>query len=56
MDDAILSAGYSLTEKDVLLEISKTDRCTANILTQRLHIDRGYMSRMIAKFEKKRID
>lgn len=52
IDDAILHAGYSLTEKDVLLEISKTERCTANILTQRLHIDRSYMSRMIAKFEK----
>lgn len=53
IDYAILNAGYSLTEKDVLLEISKTERCTANILTQRLHIDRSYMSRMIAKFEKK---
>lgn len=53
IDDAILNAGYSLAEKDVLLEISKTERCTANILTQRLHIDRSYMSRMIAKFEKK---
>lgn len=52
MDEAILGAGYSLTEKDVLLEISKTERCTANILTQRLHIDRSYMSRMIGKFEK----
>lgn len=55
IDDAILNAGYSLTEKDVLLEISKTERCTANILTQRLHIDRSYMSRMIAKFEKKEL-
>ncbi len=53
IDSAILDAGYSLTEKDVLLEISKTERCTANILTQQLHIDRSYMSRMIAKFEKK---
>ena len=55
IDDAILSAGYSLTEKDVLLEISKTKRCTANILTQRLRIDRSYMSRMIAKFEKNKL-
>ena len=31
IDSAILDAGYSLTEKDVLLEISKTERCTANI-------------------------
>ena len=34
-----------------MLEISKTERCTANILIQRLHIDRSYMSRMINKFE-----
>ena len=36
----------------MLLEISKTERCTANILIQQLIIDRSYMSRMIAKFEK----
>lgn len=52
IDSAILDAGYSLTEKDVLLEISKAERCTANILTQQLHIDRSYMSRMVTKFEK----
>lgn len=52
IDSAILDTGYTLTEKDVLLEISKTERCTANILIQQLNIDRSYMSRMIAKFEK----
>ena len=52
IDSAILETGYTLTEKDVLLEISKTERCTANILIQQLGIDRSYMSRMIAKFEK----
>lgn len=51
MDAAILKTGYTLTEKDVLLEISKTERCTANILIQQLGIDRSYMSRMLAKFE-----
>ena len=55
MDMAILEAGYTLTEKDVLFEISKTERCTANILIQQLHIDRSYMSRMIAKFEKQKL-
>lgn len=49
---AILETGYTLTEKDVLLEMSKTERCTANILTQQLNIDRSYMSRMLTKFEK----
>lgn len=52
IDSAILETGYTLTEKDVLLEISKTERCTANILIQQLSIDRSYMSRMITKFEK----
>ena len=52
IDSAILETGYTLTEKDVLLEISKTERCTANILIQQLNIDRSYMSRIIAKFEK----
>lgn len=51
IDCAILETGYTRTEKDVLLEISKTERCTANILIQQLSIDRSYMSRMIAKFE-----
>lgn len=51
MDSAILETGYTLTEKDVLLEISKTERCTANILIQQLSIDRSYMSRMLSKFE-----
>lgn len=52
IDSAILKTGYTLTEKDVLLEISKTERCNANTLIQQLNIDRSYMSRMIAKFER----
>lgn len=53
INTAILETGYTLTEKDVLLEISKTERCTANILIQQLNIDRSYMSRLLAKFEKR---
>lgn len=53
VDDAIIAAGYSLTEKDVLLEISKTERCTANILINQMEIDRSYMSRMLKQFEAK---
>ena len=43
IDSAILETGYTLTEKDVLLEISKTERCTANILIHQLNIDRSYI-------------
>ncbi|MBD5542245.1 MAG: MarR family transcriptional regulator [Lachnospiraceae bacterium] len=53
VDAAIIEAGYSLTEKEVLLEISKTERCTANILIGQLGIDRSYMSRMLKQFEEK---
>lgn len=51
VDAAVIDAGYSLTEKDVLLEISKTERCTANILINQMKIDRSYMSRMLKQFE-----
>ena len=53
VDAAIVEAGYSLTEKEVLLEISKTERCTANVLIGQLGIDRSYMSRMLKQFEEK---
>lgn len=55
INEEILKAGYSVTEKSVLLEISKTESCTANILINQLNIDRSYMSRMIAKFEKNKL-
>lgn len=51
VDSAIIAAGYSPTEKDVLFEISKTERCTANILINQMGIDRSYMSRMLKQFE-----
>lgn len=36
IDSAILETGYTLTEKDVLLEISKTERCTVNGLSREI--------------------
>lgn len=52
LDKHILDSGYSLTEARVLFEISKTEHCTANQLASTLEIDRSYMSRIIARFEK----
>lgn len=52
LDRHILHSGYSLTEARVLFEIAKTDQCVANQLASTLAIDRSYMSRIIAKFEK----
>ena len=49
----ILDSGYSLTEARVLFEIDGRGACTANDLIIALQIDASYMSRMIAKFQKK---
>lgn len=47
----ILDSKYSLTEVRILFEIDKTINCTANLLMDKLDIDRGYMSRILKKFE-----
>lgn len=47
-----LGSEQSLTELRVLLEISRTVRCTANMLAGKLEIDRSYMSRIIKQLEK----
>jgi DNA-binding MarR family transcriptional regulator/GNAT superfamily N-acetyltransferase len=47
----ILDSSYTLTEVRILLEIKKTVNCTANTLISKLSIDRGYMSRIIKRFE-----
>lgn len=52
LEQHILDSGYSLTEARVIFEISKTEHCTANQLSSILKVDRSYMSRIIAKFEK----
>ncbi|MBV7273430.1 MarR family transcriptional regulator/GNAT family N-acetyltransferase [Clostridium sp. PL3] len=52
LNQHILDSSYSLTEVRILLEIDKIDRCTANILIHKLDIDRGYMSRILKRFEK----
>ncbi|WP_411681016.1 GNAT family N-acetyltransferase [Clostridium thailandense] len=52
LNQHILDSSYSLTEVRILLEIDKIDKCTANILIHKLDIDRGYMSRILKRFEK----
>lgn len=49
----ILQSNYSLTEVRILFEIDHMESCTANMLMDRLNIDRGYMSRILKEFESK---
>lgn len=52
LEKDLYGSGYSLSEARVLFEISKTEYCTAVQLCNTLKMDRGYMSRIISKFEK----
>lgn len=51
----ILDSPYSLTEARILFEIGNTSNCTASMLAEKLNIDRGYMSRILKKFEAKNL-
>ena len=51
LDQHILGSGYSLSEARVLHEIGRTQPCTAAALAGALHIDAGYLSRMLKRFE-----
>lgn len=52
LEKDIYGSGYSLSEARILFEISKTEYCTAVQLCNTLKMDRGYMSRILSKFEK----
>lgn len=51
LDRTLLKSPYSLTEVRVLYEIGQIRNCTANLLMENLHIDRGYLSRMLKNFQ-----
>jgi DNA-binding MarR family transcriptional regulator/GNAT superfamily N-acetyltransferase len=51
LDKHILESDFSLTEGRVLFELQEIGPCKANTLSQRLTIDKSYLSRILAKFE-----
>lgn len=53
LDRHILDSDFSLTEARILFELYEIGSCTANALSARLNVDKSYMSRIIAGFEKK---
>lgn len=46
---------FSLPEARILYELSHHQPCTASYLLERISIDRGYLSRILTHFEKKKI-
>lgn len=47
-----LNSDYSMTESRVLYELYGEEGCTADDITKKLHLDKGYLSRIIKRFEK----
>jgi DNA-binding MarR family transcriptional regulator/GNAT superfamily N-acetyltransferase len=53
LDRDLLGSGHSLSEARVLYELALGNGLTAGDLSKRLGLDPGYLSRMLAGFEKK---
>lgn len=52
LDQYLLKSDFSLSEVRVLHEIQSTTDCTARILSERLCMDAGYLSRILKQVEK----
>lgn len=52
LDQHILRSVYSLAEARILYELYTLGTCTANTLTEKLHVDKSYLSRMLQRFQK----
>lgn len=50
-----LKSEYSITESRVLYEIYEHGECSADHIAKQLHIDKGYLSRIIKRFENREI-
>ena len=53
LDKHFLDSPFSLTEGRVLYEVRHTEDCTAKRIREQIHIDEGYLSRILNTFRKK---
>ena len=55
VDQHILNSPYSLPEVRILYEMYYHEASTASEIMKLIHIDKGYLSRILLKFEKSRL-
>ncbi|BBB47223.1 bifunctional helix-turn-helix transcriptional regulator/GNAT family N-acetyltransferase [Pelolinea submarina] len=53
LNQGLLDSPYSLTEARVIYELAQKETCTATELGSELNLDMGYLSRLLAGFQKK---
>lgn len=54
-ENSYLDSDYSVTESRVLYEIYENEECSAEDIVRQLHLDKGYLSRIIKGFESRQL-
>ena len=55
LDGNLLQSGFSLAEARVLYELGQSPELAATEIGEKLNLDRGYLSRMLRAFQRKRL-
>ena len=55
LDGNLLQSGFSLAEARILYELEQTPEISATDIGEKLNLDRGYLSRILQTFQRKRL-